>query len=101
MAATAGRFLNDETRMTNFMSKHQITIQFPTEQHKRIFAEWMCDGSGEQDYMNCLDGDGAPPVRLGYHGEERKEFPADDKRRYGPFLCDNTIRVELIEEEGA
>ena len=78
---------------------HKITILFPTEEHKKRFAEWMSDGGGEWQYMEVLDNEALPPVNIGYHGKENKAFPRDHKRRYGKFLCDDTIRVELVEEE--
>lgn len=77
----------------------EIKIVFPTENAKRVFAHWLCDGGGEQDYFRALEihGDGAS-VRLSYHPED-DSFPRNDKRRYGGFLADNTIRVIPVSEE--
>ena len=79
--------------------KHEITISFPTAAHKETFAEWMCDGGGECGYMDSLEHQGHAPVMLGYHGVENEEYPTDDIRRYGKFMCDDTIRVKLCDDE--
>lgn len=76
-----------------------LTIQFPTPDHKRVFAEWLCDGGGECSYMDCLESGGLESVALGYHGPENEAFPRNDKRRYGKFLEDDTIRVQIIKDE--
>lgn len=78
-----------------------ITIEFPTEDHAELFAEYMSDGGGEWGYKEALSHKGLAPVHLGYHGPEKTEFPRNDRRRYGPFMVDAKIRVELIEEEEA
>lgn len=71
---------------------------FPTEEAKRIFAEWMCDGGGEQDYFRAMDESATPSLRIGYHGPENTEYPENDIRRYGRFLVDDTLRVEACED---
>jgi len=78
--------------------EHQITINFPTAAHKQTFAEWMCDGGGECGYMDSLEHQGHAGVSLGYHGPENEEYPPNDKRRYGPFMVDDTIRVTLADD---
>jgi hypothetical protein len=78
---------------------HQITIIFPTPEHKQTFAEWMSDGGGEWNYMESIAQEGHAKVVIGYHGTENKQYPITDKRRYGPFMVDDTIRVELADDE--
>lgn len=72
---------------------HNLSIQFPTEALRKDFASWLCN-QGEQDWFTALDTTmpGVSP-HLGYHGPENEKFPRNDKRRYGKFLADNTIRV--------
>lgn len=79
---------------------HNLTIQFPTKESLRIFAEWMSDGGGEQTYFEAMDAHSRskPALRIGYHGPENEQYPRNDKRRYGTYLADNTLRVEIIEE---
>jgi len=79
--------------------KHELRIIFPSREAKRIFAIWMSDGGGEQDYFRAMEESKTPYVRISYHGPENKGYPRDDKRRYGKFLIDNTIRVEICPEE--
>lgn len=71
----------------------KITIEFPNDKLSNSFAEWLCN-SGEQQFMEAVQTD-FPSLRFGYHGPENKQFPTDDPRRYGKFMCDNTIRVEI------
>ena len=76
----------------------ELKITFPTEEMKNFFASWM-SGSGEQEFMEIAEENlGVRHLHFGYHGVENEEFPRDDKRRYGPFLCDNTIRVTIVED---
>lgn len=77
---------------------HELKITFPAEEAKKKFAEWMCDGGGEQQYMDAMEDSETPNLKLGYHGKENEEFPPNDKRRYGKFLCDDTIRVQACED---
>lgn len=63
----------------------------------KTFALWLCDGGGEQDYFRSMEQSATPSLHLNYHNEN-KDFPRSDKRRYGEFLCDNTIRVEVCED---
>lgn len=80
-------------------TKHKLTIEFPTAEAKQIFATWMSDGGGEQNYFDAMESSATSSLHVGYHGPENKQFDRNDKRRYGKFLCDDTIRVEVIEEE--
>jgi hypothetical protein len=80
-------------------SEHQLTIIFPTEEAKRIFATWMSDGGGESDYFRSMEESETPSLRIGYHGPEDERYERNDKRRYGAFLADNTLRVEVCEDE--
>lgn len=75
---------------------HELKIVFPTVEAKQIFATWMCDGGGEQDYFRSMEESKTPSLRISYHGPENTEFPRDDKRRYGKFLADGTLRVEVV-----
>lgn len=78
---------------------HELTITFPTKEAKEIFAQWLCDGGGEQDYFRSMEESQTPNLRLSYHGPENEAYPHNDERRYGSFLCDNTIRVLVISDE--
>lgn len=78
--------------------QHQITINFPSAAHKQTFCEWMSDGGGEWSYMEALDHQGYAKVIIGYHGQEDEQYPRNDKRRYGQFMCDDTIRVTLCDD---
>lgn len=80
------------------VSAPELRIIFPTEEAKRIFAKWMCDGGGEQNYFDAMEDSATPSLRIGYHGPEDDQYPSNDKRRYGPFLADNTLRVETCED---
>lgn len=73
----------------------ELKIIFPTDEARCLFATWLSDGGGEQDYFLSLEHAGHPPVRISYH-PENEAFPQDDKRRYGKFLEDGTIRVIQI-----
>lgn len=76
----------------------QLTFTFPSEEIKAAFAEYLSDAGGEYAFMELLADRGLPPVTFGYHGPENEAFPKDDARRYGAFLCDDTIRVALAED---
>ena len=78
--------------------QHKITINFPTDAHKQTFAEWMCDGGGECGYMDSLENQCHATVLLGYNGPEKESCPTNDKRRFGPFMVDDTIRVTLAND---
>lgn len=79
--------------------KTTLTIEFPTEEARRIFATWLCNGGGEQHYFRAMEESSTPNIRLGYHGPENEKFPMTDRRRYGQFLEDSTIRVTVLTEE--
>lgn len=66
----------------------ELKIIFPNEQAKQVFATWMSDGGGEQDFFESLyvKGIGAD-WRISYHPEN------------GQFLEDNTIRVIQNEKD--
>lgn len=76
----------------------ELRIIFPTEEAKQIFATWMSDGGGEQDYFRSMEESKTPSLRIGYHGPEDQRYERNDKRRYGKFLCDHTLRVEVCED---
>ena len=84
-----------------------VTIEFPTQEHLEDFASWMCN-SGEQYYglwqsaLQPSPPSGRPDdrrVAFHYHGVENEEFPVTDARRFGPFLCDNTIRTTAVADD--
>ena len=79
-------------------SAFELHIIFPTEEAKRTFATWMSDGGGEEDYFRAMEESKTPSLRIGYHGPEDDRYERSDKRRYGPFLADNTLRVEVCED---
>jgi hypothetical protein len=83
------------------MSKEaELKIVFPNEKIKRIFATWLCDGGGEQDFASACESEDHPiHLGLSYHGPEDERYAVDDARRYGKFLCDNTIRVRVPTKE--
>lgn len=79
--------------------KTTITIEFDNKECARGFAEWLC-GSGEQDYWNYQQyreedepKGNITAIDFEYHGPEDKTKAEDDPKRYGKFLCDNTIRT--------
>ena len=76
--------------------KSELRIIFPSEEAKEIFATWMSDGGGEQDYFRAMEESKTPNLRIGYHGLEDTRYERNDKRRYGAFLADNTLRVEIL-----
>ena len=82
-------------------SAFELKIVFPTKEARRIFAVWMCDGGGEQDYFRAMEESATPSLRIGYHGPENRKYPKDDRRRYGPFLCDMTLRIEALPNDQA
>lgn len=79
--------------------KTKLTVEFPNAKVMEVFATWMCDGGGEQQFAEACENDGISiHLGLGYHGPENEQYPPNDRRRYGKFLYDNTIRVRLSEE---
>jgi hypothetical protein len=75
-----------------------IKIEFDNEKAALGFAEWLC-GSGEQSYWNYQeyreedeDGD-ITAIDFHYHGPEDETKAQNDPKRYGKFMCDNTIRT--------
>lgn len=77
---------------------HELKIIFPTAEALDKFATWLSDGGGEQDYFRVMDESKTPNLRLSYW-PENEAFTHIDKRRYGKFLEDKTIRVIAIEPE--
>lgn len=75
------------------MSRRVLKIEFPDDELARQFASWLSDGGGEQGFMECAEDHDGRVVRFGYHGVEDERYAADDKRRYGEFLEDWTVRV--------
>jgi hypothetical protein len=76
--------------------KNQITIQFPTEEHAKRFASWLCN-AGEQDYYEDMyEQNHRQPieeVNLCYHGVEDTELALNDAKRYGKFMEDGIVRA--------
>lgn len=77
---------------------HELKIIFPTEEARRLFAIWLADCGGDQGYFQVMKDSKTPSLRFGYHGPEDQQYPRNDRRRYGEFLCDNTIRVEICKD---
>jgi hypothetical protein len=75
-----------------------ISIKFANKKAARHFALWLCE-HGEQDYwewMRCREEDekgDITAVGFHYHGEEDKSKDESDPKRYGEFMCDDTIRT--------
>lgn len=80
--------------------KCTLTFVFDNERAKELFALWLCDGAGEQQYWEWMEGfeeeEEGPisVVNFGYHGPEDEQYSKNDRRRYKGFLYDNTIRCE-------
>lgn len=77
-----------------------IIIKFANKTAAHHFAIWLCE-SGEQQYWNWMeyredeeDGD-ITVIDFEYHGEEDKTKAENDPKRYGKFMCDNTIRTTV------
>jgi len=85
-----------EPQRTKTTPMNTLTITFPTEEAKIVFAQWLCDGGGEAEYLRAMEESDTPNLRIGYHGPEDTRYPENDRRRYGAFLADDTIRVEVI-----
>lgn len=77
-----------------------LTIRFPSRKAMMTFCTWMCDGGGEQDFMEASEmEDGRKAItRLQYHKED-PAYPKDDKRRYGKFMAENLIICHEEEKE--
>lgn len=78
--------------------KTVLKIEFDNPEAAEHFASWLC-GSGEQQYWDYMeyrerdeDGD-ITATEFHYHGPEDKTKAIDDPKRYGKFMCDNTIRT--------
>lgn len=80
-----GRQATRGTKAGETMRRHaktfNLTITFPTDEARRVFAEWLCDGGGEQSYFDAMEDTATPNIQLDYHGG-------------GGFIADNTIRVQ-------
>lgn len=80
--------------------KTNLTIEFGSKKAAMHFAGWLC-GSGEQQYWQWMearerDEDGnITAVEFHYHGVEDETKAHDDPKRYGEFMCDDTIRTTL------
>lgn len=61
--------------------KPMLTFVFDTEELKQKFAEWMCDGGGEQEFMQIFSS-----VSFDYH-QGRK------------FLENNVVEVTIVGDE--
>jgi hypothetical protein len=77
-----------------------ISIKFANEEAAMHFASWLCE-SGEQtywDYMKYREEEekgNITVLEFDYHGEEDKTKAKNDPKRYGEFMCDNTIRTTV------
>ena len=81
--------------MSDITAPHTLKVLFPTRELLEAFATWMSN-SGEQDFMETVRDQGLGQVDLSYTGEENEEFPEGDPRRFGEFICDNTIHVAQV-----
>lgn len=61
--------------------KPTLTFIFDTEELKQSFAAWMCDGGGEQEFMEIN-----PNITFDYW-------------QGGKFLENNVVEVFFVEEE--
>jgi len=77
----------------------KLTIEFANQKALRHFAVWLCE-SGEQAYWQWMEvreeeeeGD-ITATSFHYHGPEDETKATNDPKRYGEFMCDNTIRTD-------
>lgn len=82
------------------MKDIEIKIKFANSEAAKNFAVWLCE-SGEQQYwewMSCVEereeGD-ITATSFHYHGVEDESLPENNAKRYGEFMCDNTIRTTV------
>ncbi len=80
------------------MTKRTLQIEFANDAAAEHFATWLCE-QGEQDYFLWMeyreqeeDGD-ITVTRFHYHGPEDESKATNDPKRYGKFMCDDTIRT--------
>lgn len=77
----------------------ELKIIFPDERTRELFATWLSDGGGEQQYFGVLEMEGqGKSWRMSYHPED-SAFERNDKRRYGKFLEDGTMRLTKLRME--
>lgn len=80
--------------MADAEKKYELTFVFDNERARYLFAVWMCDAAGEQDYWNFME-----------HIEKHEKGPitavefnyhVDDDGRSGEerFIADGRIRTE-------
>ena len=75
-----------------------IVIKFSSKKAADHFASWLCE-SGEQQYWDWMEyreqeeSGNITATSFHYHGEEDESKDQDDPKRYGKFMCDNTIRT--------
>ena len=64
-----------------------VVMRFESEDARRNFCEWMCDGGGEWGLMDSFECHvpQVMPVEFRYH-PENAEYPKNDRRRYGEFM---------------
>lgn len=79
--------------------KNVLKIEFDSQDALENFASWLC-GSGEQQYwqwMECQEEEeengNITALEFHYHGPEDETKAKNDPKRYGKFMCDNTIRT--------
>lgn len=76
-----------------------LKIEFASQKALEHFASWLCE-SGEQEYWQWMetreseeDGN-ITATEFDYHGPEDETKAEDDPKRYGEFMCDDTIRTK-------
>ena len=80
--------------------KYKLTIEFANKDAGHHFASWLCE-SGEQEYfcwMECREQEEEGDITatsFHYHGPEDKTKAKSDPKRYGEFMCDDTIRTTV------
>ena len=75
------------------MERRMVTlkIEFESKEILEHFASWLCN-AGEQVWWDCLSCQDLPDQTIEYY-ETFPEFPPNDKRHYGRWLPDNTIKI--------
>lgn len=78
--------------------KTTLKIEFANRKAAMHFASWLCN-SGEQEYWNNMEyredeeKGNITATSFHYHGVEDETKAQDDPKRYGGFMCDDTIRT--------
>lgn len=87
--------------MKKDVDEHDIVIKFANKKAAKEFALWLCEHA-EQDYWEWMRGaeeessdKNMTVIGFHYHGQEDETKAQNDPKRYGEFMCDNTIRTTL------